>query len=534
MFEILGSIAAGEAGKFVLEKGLELGQAAEDYVKDFFKDALKGELGAKPEVAKKAVGEALKAFLGLVVEELEDCEVAPAEIRNGYEKPLMAFVKDDLVKPILGGAFERECRAIDTVILAKVWAGSEFKKKPFPEMPDGFDWERVGKEYLKKVRKIVRSSEELRSLLQTELLEAIANQQVSPGFEVSQYRDVLRCSYGVLKLSTIDSTDQQYRMRLWNVFVEQTVREALPPSRYELPIDVRREIGMTGDLDGVTLEEYRREYLQQPARKVLAAIGGPLTPNSGGTGVGEGIGSQDHGVILGDPGAGKSTVLQYLAIEWVEGRAAVLPLFIELQDYALWGAGGFLEFFHGGRGADWCFDRVQLDAYLRENSALLMLDWLDEVFDRSMQAAIVDEIIRFSHQYPKVRILVTSRVVGYNPDRLQNTGFRHFTIQSLEVSEIHEFIDKWYDLAMQGDIDRDRLKQRLKDAITNSKAIGNLAENLLLLTMMVILNRRQELPRDRSELYEQATRVLLHHWDVDHKSLKLKWSRLGGGRSRRF
>ena len=523
MFEILGSIAAGEAGKFVLEKGLELGQAAaEDYVKDFFKDALKGELVAKPGVAKKAVGEALKAFLGLVVEELEDCEVAPAEIRNGYEKPLMAFVKDDLVKPILGGAFERECRAIDTVILAKVWAGSEFKKKPFPEMPDGFDWERVGKEYLKKVRKIVRSSEELRSLLQTELLEAIANQQVSPGFEVSQYRDVLRCNYGVLKLSTIDSTDQQYRMRLWNVFVEQTVREALPPSRYELPIDVRREVRMTEDLDGEALEGYRREYLQQPARKVLAAIGSPLAPNSGGTGVGERTGSQDHGVILGDPGAGKSTVLQYLAIEWAEGRATVLPLLIELRDYALWGASGFLEFLHCGRGADWCFDRVQLDAYLRENSTLLMLDGLDEVFDRSMQAAIVDEIIRFSHQYPKVRILVTSRVVGYNPDRLQNAGFRHFTIQSLEVSEIHEFIDKWYDLAMPGDIDRDRLKQRLKDAITNSKAIGNLAENLLLLTMMVILNRRQELPRDRSELYEQATRVLLHHWDVDHKSLKLK------------
>ena len=128
MFEILGSIAAGEAGKFVLEKGLELGQAAaEDYVKDFFKDALKGELGAKPEVARKAVGEALKVFWGLGVEELEDCEVAPAEIRNIYEKPLMMFVKDDLVKPILGGAFERECKAIDTVALSRVWASSEFR-----------------------------------------------------------------------------------------------------------------------------------------------------------------------------------------------------------------------------------------------------------------------------------------------------------------------------------------------------------------------------------------------------------------------
>jgi predicted NACHT family NTPase len=32
--------------------------------------------------------------------------------------------------------------------------------------------------------------------------------------------------------------------------------------------------------------------------------------------------------------------------------------------------------------------------------------------------------------------------------------------------------------------------------------------------MMAILNRNQELPRDRAELYEQASRVLLQEWEV--------------------
>jgi hypothetical protein len=54
--------------------------------------------------------------------------------------------------------------------------------------------------------------------------------------------------------------------------------------------------------------------------------------------------------------------------------------------------------------------------------------------------------------------------------------------------------------------DKVRLKQRLKDAIANSKAIANLVDNPLLLTMMAILNRRQELPRDRADLYAQAAR----------------------------
>jgi predicted NACHT family NTPase len=45
--------------------------------------------------------------------------------------------------------------------------------------------------------------------------------------------------------------------------------------------------------------------------------------------------------------------------------------------------------------------------------------------------------------------------------------------------------------------------------------------------MMAILNRRQELPRDRADLYDQASRVLLYHWDVDHKRLNLPLDAIG-------
>ncbi|NEQ97381.1 MAG: hypothetical protein F6K30_11755 [Cyanothece sp. SIO2G6] len=45
--------------------------------------------------------------------------------------------------------------------------------------------------------------------------------------------------------------------------------------------------------------------------------------------------------------------------------------------------------------------------------------------------------------------------------------------------------------------------------------------------MMAILNRRQELPRDRADLYDQASRVLLYHWDVDHKRLQLPLDAIG-------
>ena len=53
-------------------------------------------------------------------------------------------------------------------------------------------------------------------------------------------------------------------------------------------------------------------------------------------------------------------------------------------------------------------------------------------------------------------------------------------------------------------VDKLRKQERLQRAIDSSKAIKELAGNPLLLTMMAILNRNQELPRDRPELYEPS------------------------------
>jgi hypothetical protein len=42
-----------------------------------------------------------------------------------------------------------------------------------------------------------------------------------------------------------------------------------------------------------------------------------------------------------------------------------------------------------------------------------------------------------------------------------------------------------------------------------------LASNPLLLTLMVVLNRTQELLRDRAEIYSQCSRLLLHQWKTE-------------------
>jgi len=95
------------------------------------------------------------------------------------------------------------------------------------------------------------------------------------------------------------------------------------------------------------------------------------------------------------------------------------------------------------------------------------------------------------------------------------------------MAKIKKFLTNWHDLTFNDEADKVRKQERLQRAIDTSKAIEELAGNPLLLTMMAILNRNQELPRDRPELYNQASRVLLHQWDMErtlvgHQQLEIK------------
>ena len=500
-------------------------EAAKDWVKDFFK-GLPSEISqrALQIVLPTARDKAIKAFLQLVQKELEANGLDKKQVKQ-YTKPLSQFLKNKAVREILGSAFQKDCKTVNTAGLKKLWQESKLKK-----LPDNFNWELVATPYYREVIKIRRESNELRAILDSENLEKVAKNTeqtakalqsiagIIPDFNLGQYRESLREAYGYLKLNVLDSTDYQYRLRLWNLFIPQRVREALPPSRYELPKEVQHRLREGKQLEAeFSLEEverYRNSYFQQPVRPVLEVLKDDDYP---------------YAVILGDPGSGKSTLLQYLALQWAEEPTEQLPLLVELREYIRDRAQpmSFLEFFHRGTSTIQKLNQEQLHKQLESGRALVMFDGLDEVFEPDVRQTVITEIIRFTNTYKKVQVVVTSRIIGYNPERLRDAEFRHLTLQDFEPAQIQEFIEKWHDLALGNDPDKEMLKTRLQTAIADSKAIAELAENPLLLTMMAILNRRQELPRDRAELYEQASRVLLYAWDVDYKRLKVPPGAIG-------
>ena len=132
-------------------------------------------------------------------------------------------------------------------------------------------------------------------------------------------------------------------------------------------------------------------------------------------------------VLLGDPGIGKSTFLNYVA--WLLSRPAEnalidrmgwrLPLPMVLRELPLRGVtdfDGLLEAFLGREMSAPL--RKDGGRYLRralaEGQAFLLLDGIDELGDQTarenLRSAVFDGMVR----YPDCRWLLTSRIVGYD------------------------------------------------------------------------------------------------------------------------
>ncbi|BAU44529.1 hypothetical protein [Leptolyngbya sp. O-77] len=335
MLDWLAATTGIELGKLVLEQVLDLSKPVlEGYVQDFFKDCLSSGISRLNAAALKTLmAEAVGYFIKRFIKELQINDVPETSIQHHYHAAIKKFVQDEAVRPLLGKAFDKDCKQIDYAQLEKIWTEQhQVSGWQFPT--EEFDWRGVCKEYIYEVKGIIKANAELREILNSDLLGDIARNtaQLSPGFDVEKYRHSLQSSYGSLKLYTLDSTDRADAIKLWAMFIEQTVREALPPTRYDLPLDLKRQLQAAGQLEAnlspKALEHYRHEYFQQPARKILEAVA-----------------DSQRAVILGDPGSGKSSLLQYLALEWVEGKNEKLPLLIELREFAVNPSANFLSNF---------------------------------------------------------------------------------------------------------------------------------------------------------------------------------------------
>lgn len=336
------------------------------------------------------------------------------------------------------------------------------------------------------------------------------------------YRRRTLQQYGRLDLDALTppQREEYLQISLRSVFVEQSAREHPPP--VELPKEIWQELRDHGEIaaedlpagiDFDDLARATRQYETEPARPILGIVCDP---------------AQKHFVILGDPGAGKSTLARYLTValasrELGERLAPLyghLPILIELRSYARLRdrCETFLDYLdYLARTEGLGLDHATLKTLLRgDGRVLVIFDGLDELFDPAERETATRQIAGFADAYPMARILVTSRIIGYRRGILTDAGFVHYTLQDLDEGRIQEFLTGWFALALYdrpGEADQRR--RRLLAAIVDSRPIRELAGNPLLLTVLAIIGKHQELPRERWQVYDHAVAVLVQHWDVN-------------------
>jgi len=446
-----------------------------------------------------------------------------------YQADWKAFVKDEsvleeLLKPLSSPTTEY---SVDAQLLQARWQILELRT-----LPEDFDVASVCRAFTKRLQKAGVVTKELRALYREQLRQETKNTLVQlrgvyPNFDLTHYAKRVREKYRVLELSGLAPAerDDNLPILLRHIFVEQSVRRNPPPR--ELPKEMVRKLCAEGEVKAEDMPEFwedelrlsRSDWYQGEMEAVLPVLA-----------------HRERLVILGDPGSGKSTLARYLLLSLLsekvpESLAALkehLPLLVELRNYIAEliqnHCTTFLEYWHYlGKTQGYALNEIDLDQLLQTQPTLVMFDGLDEIFDPRQRDKIIEEIIGFSSRYPLARVLVTSRIVGYHGKALLNAQFYEYTLLEFTEAQIQQFTTIWFNAVYAGKPDEVEFRcQRIATALERAPAIQQLASNPLLLTIIAIIAKHQELPRERAKLYEHAAKVLCHHWDVTGHKIPLK------------
>jgi hypothetical protein len=152
----------------------------------------------------------------------------------------------------------------------------------------------------------------------------------------------------------------------------------------------------------------------------------------------------------------------------------------------------------------------------KKGRVLLLVDGLDEIHDDARRATFVEHLESFAEEHEQSALVVTSREAGFSLIAPPIARFcERWRIAPLETDAITAFCDHWHRLMTGDSPDAVAEAQDVAQMLTRNASLRRLAENPLLLTMLLVVKHGAgRLPPDRVSLYGRAVDVLLDTWNI--------------------
>ncbi|MEV1007444.1 NACHT domain-containing protein [Streptomyces sp. NPDC049881] len=233
----------------------------------------------------------------------------------------------------------------------------------------------------------------------------------------------------------------------------------------------------------------------------------------------EALRGRERVLLRGIAGAGKTTLVQWLAVTTAEHRVPeplhhllgcvpfVLPLrTLTRGDRELPPPGDFLSAVNCPHTppAGW------VERVLADGRGLLLIDGIDEMPEesRATAKAWLRELLR---EFPGNVTLVSGRPSAMGEDWLSGDGFMELSLASMKQRDVATFIRRWHLAAGAPEDDA----QQLLRAVRSRQDLARLATNPLMCAVICALHRSSHgyLPHGRTALYEAALRMLLERRD---------------------
>ena len=226
-------------------------------------------------------------------------------------------------------------------------------------------------------------------------------------------------------------------------------------------------------------------------------------------------------MVLGGPGAGKSTFLRKMGLEALKGKKGgfkygCIPVFIELKRFASSEINIEKFIIEEFRTCNFPVPEKFTAKALEQGKLLILLDGLDEVPSQNLTETI-NQIQNFVDKYDKNRFIASCRTAAYRHN------FRRFSdvaMADFDDEQIRQFINNWF----HGEDDKQaKTGNKCWELLqkTENEAAKELAHTPLLLTFLcLVYDRSQNFPNNRSVLYEKALRILLEEWASEKRILQ--------------